>query len=157
MEKLRVQQDPKLNHMSEPVWYHTRGSKIGVEKFDDRNKLLVLSGSAACVRITRCARTVDEGWYVDWEVRYSQQEKAGGRIVLSSPELSAAFGLTAETGEWSGWLIQRFGADSAKHGRYIRWEKFLNIPSPGTGRDGDPNISIYLREEIQHAIQQLLA
>jgi len=32
----------------------------------------------------------------------------------------------------------------------------LNIPCPGTGHDGDPNVSVYIEESIQRAIEQLL-
>jgi len=128
-----------------------------VEEFDSGNHLLVIAGSAARVRITRRATTVDEGWFVDWEVVQTQQEKVNGRVIFTSDDLRAAFGLSEESGRFGDWLIKRFGADSAAQGRYIRWKNFLNIPCPGTGHDGDPNVSIHFDEEIQDAVRQLLA
>jgi hypothetical protein len=112
-----------------------------VESFDKRNQCLVIAGSAARVRITRRAFTVDEGWNVEWEVVQSQQTKVIGCTHFNTHELRAAFGLSEETGEFGDWLIERFGAESAQQGKYIRWKDFLNIPCPGTGHDGDPNIS----------------
>ena len=127
-----------------------------VENFNKACDLLVIAGSAASVRITRRATTVDEGWFVDWEVVQSQQEKANGRIILTSDDLRAAFGLSQESGLFGDWLIERFGADSASQGKFIRWRNFLNIPCPGTGHDGDPNVSIHFDEDIQSAVRELL-
>ena len=127
-----------------------------VEEFSKGNYFLVIAGSAARVRITRRAATVDEGWFVDWEVVQSQQAKVNGRVVLTSDELRAAFGLSDDSGTFGDWLIERFGADSASQGKYIRWKNFLNIPCPGTGHNGDPNVSIHFDEEIQNAVRQLL-
>lgn len=43
-----------------------------------------------------------------------------------------------------------------KQGAFIRYGNFLNIPSPGTGHDGDPNISILIDGPIRRAVRQLL-
>jgi hypothetical protein len=58
-----------------------------------------------------------------------------------------------ESGEW---LLDRYGGDSAAQGFYIRWRNCLNIPCPGTGHDGDPNISVTLSDDIKEAVRQLL-
>lgn len=128
-----------------------------VEEFSGDNHLLVIAGSAASVRVTRRATTVDEGWFVEWEVVQSQQAKVNGRVVFTSDDLRAAFGLSQESGEFGDWLIERFGADSASQGKFIRWKNFLNIPCPGTGHDGDPNVSIHIDEEIRETVRRLLA
>ncbi len=138
-----------------PIWHHHHSSKMKVRRFDQNWRILVIAGSAASVRITRVATTVDEGWYVDWEVVHSQQCKANGRVIFTSDELQAAFGLSDNSGTYGDWLISRFGAESAEQGKYIRWKDFLNIPCPGTGHDGDPNVSIEINEEIKRAVQQL--
>lgn len=146
----------RVLEISMPVWCHHHGSKMRIENFSKGNHLLVIAGSAARVRITRRATTVDEGWFVDWEIIWSQQEKINGRVIFKSDDLRAAFGLTEDSGKYGGWLIKQFGADSAEQGKYIREGNFLNIPCPGSGHDGDPNISIHIDEEIQNAIGQLL-
>lgn len=139
-----------------PNWCHHHGSKMRVEEFSKGNYLLVIAGSAASVRITRRAKTVDEEWFVEWEVVQSQQAKVNGRAFFASDDLRAAFGLSQESGEFGDWLIEQFGADSASQGKFIRWKNFLNIPCPGTGHDGDPNVSIHIDDDVQNAIRQLL-
>lgn len=149
--------DPETNMWGNPTWYHHHGSKMRVEEFSKGNRLLVIAGSAASVRITRRASTVDEGWFVEWEVVQSQQVKVNGRVFFTSDDLRAAFGLSQGSGRFGNWLIEQFGADSASQGKYIRWRNYLNIPCPGTGHDGDPNVSIYIdNDEILDAVRQLL-
>lgn len=148
--------DPEIR-MCFPIWFHHHGYKMCVEKLLSKgNHLLIIAGSAAGVKITRRATTVDEGWFIEWEVVQSQQSKVNGRVVFTADDLRAAFGLSQESGEFGDWLIERFGADSASQGKFIRWKNFLNIPCPGTGHDGDPNVSIHIDEEVQNAIRRLL-
>lgn len=140
-----------------PIWWHHHGFKMGVVQFSKRQRFLVIGRNAASVKITPAALTVDEGWWVEWEVVQSQQEKVNGRTVFTSDELRAAFGLSQESGVLSDWLIERFGADCASQKKFIRWQEYLNIPCPGTGHDGDPNVSISIdNKEIQNAIRELL-
>jgi len=155
MKKVVQRRKPEI-HLYFPIWCHHHGSKMHVEKFSKGNHLLVIAGSAASVRITRKATTVDEGWFVDWEVIHSQQTKVNGRAFFTSDDLRAAFGLSQESGKFGDWLIERFGADSASQGKFIRWKNFLNIPCPGTGHDGDSNVSIHFDGETQNAVRQLL-
>jgi hypothetical protein len=131
-----------------------------VEQLDKQNHILVISGSAAKVTIRKVSSVYQDtkGWFVDWEIVQCQPYEEGvrGRSQFNDEDIVVAFGLSEGSGRFGDWLIERFGADSAEQGKYIRWENFLNIPCPGTGHDGDPNISIYLDEEIQDAVRQLL-
>jgi hypothetical protein len=143
-----------------PIWHHPHGSKMRVEKLDKKNRVLVISGSAAKVTIRKASSIIPnaKGWLVDWEVVQCQAYGEGvrGRSCFKDNDIAAAFGLSDSSGRFGGWLIEQFGADVANQGKYIRWKKFLNIPCPGTGHDGDPNVSIQLNEEIQHNVLQLL-
>jgi hypothetical protein len=144
---------PKMRY-GHPEWCHNHCNKMAIEKLDLGNKCLIIAGSAASVRITRVATTVDEGWFVDWEVVQSQREKAGGRVIFSTSDLRVAFGLLTERPRHE-FLEQQYGAQCAVQGTYIRWGNYLNIPCPGTGHDGDPNVSIELSEEIKDAVCRL--
>ena len=155
MKKPAQPRDPEIRWYF-PIWCHHHGSKMCVKKFSKENHLLVIAASAASVRITRRSSTADGWWFVEWEVVHSQQEKVNGCVIFGSDELRAAFGLSGDSGRFGDWLIERFGAESAEQRMYIRWKNFLNIPCPGTGHDGDPNVSIHLNEEIQNAVRQLL-
>jgi hypothetical protein len=139
-----------------PNWYHHQGRNMQIKKCSIENSLLIIAGSAAELKLTRKTGTNNHAWYVDWEVRYSEQEKTQGRIIMSTDELRAAFGLENVTQETSQWLVHTYKASCAGQGKFIRTESFLNIPGPGTGHDGDPNISIELDEQIIDAITKLV-
>ena len=82
---------------------------------------------------------------------------AKGRAWFSEEDLKSAFGFSDKSGEYGYWLIERYGADVASQGKYIRWRDHLNIPCPGIGNDGDPNVSIYLDDDIKNAVRELLS
>jgi len=151
--------DPEIR-LYFPVWYHHHGSKMRVSHFNPQNHTLVIDGSAANLTINRAKQSYrkKEGWFIEWKVSQAKPSQEGtvGRVWFSDKDLAAAFGIIDETDKYSAWLIQRYGGDCATQGKYIRWKNFLNIPCPGTGHDGDPNVSIDLDDEIQNAVKQLL-
>ncbi len=159
--KTTVQRRDPETRLGFPIWYHHHGGKMSIELFDQKNKVLIIGGNAAKIILQKASPMFPnmKGWFVDWLVIYFKpcHEKACGRSRFNKETLAAAFGLSESSGENSDWLIKRFGADSAEQGKYIRWENFLNIPCPGTGNDGDPNVSIYLNDEIRNAVRRLLA
>lgn len=114
-------------------------------------------------------------WLVDWELlhRLHNQERARGRVCFSNEDLQIAFAsgkpadLSGDLSEiaiaadglyvrMTAYLRKTYGAEFADQGKYIRLGSFLNIPCPGSGRDGDPNISIFLYEELSEAVRKLL-
>lgn len=154
-----VRRDPEIRgHF--PVWCHHHGFKMAVELLDLDNCTLIISGSAAKVVIKKSSLEFPDsgGWLVNWEVIQSKPRGAGsrGRTLFTDKQLMAAFGLTQYPGEFGDWIIEQYGADSAEQGKYIRWREFLNIPCPGTGHDGDPNVSINIDEDMIAAVQKLL-
>ena len=159
MQTAVQRRDPEIRWYF-PIWCHHHGSKMCVEQFDRQNQVLVISGSAAKVIIRKASSVYPgaKGWFVDWEVVQCKlyEEGVHGRSRFNDEDIKAAFGLSESSGKFGEWLIKQFGADSAEQGKYIRWKNFLNIPCPGTGHDGDPNVSIHLDEEIQNAVRQLL-
>lgn len=145
-----------------PPWWHHHGIKMNVALLLADARLLSIGAPAANVRITRVAAKSDEGWYLDWEVRYSQREEVRGRVVMGSEELKAAFRLPGvmladDREQYGRWLVDRYGAEFGEQGKFIRTGPYLNVPCPGTGRDGDPNVSIYVDEAITEAVRQILA
>ena len=95
-----------------------------------------------------------------WTVRHAGglvDPHTGGLAELSSINLRKAFRLDDTMDDkLSLWLIERYGGTVAAQGEFIRWGKYLNIPGPGTGHDGDANISIFVSDEIRDAVAQLL-
>jgi len=145
-----------------PVWWHENGYRLRVKELNVDTKVLVLSATAAKLTISPHVLTENKGWDVDWEIvqSYPRQEKANGRVFFFEQQLRAAFYLSDDLdkgdAEVSQWLLDRYGGDLAVQGSFIRFKNFLNIPCPGTGHDGDPNISIEITEEIKEAVRQLL-
>jgi len=140
----REKRDPELKpSFGCPVWWHNHGDKMRVEKLKEDTLSLTITGSAV------------KNWLVVWKIRHGLAEVEGS-VVLKFEKLLAAFGLSEEFREYSGWLVEQFGCDSACQGGFIRWKNFLNIPCPGTGNDGDPNVSIFISREIKDAVRKLL-
>jgi len=154
----REKRDPELKpSFGCPVWWHNHGDKMKIDGFEKDTPLsLSITGSAAQVKIFPFGndRPV-KNWLVVWKIRHGLAEVEGS-VVLKFEKLLAAFGLSEEFREYSGWLVEQFGCDSACQGGFIRWKNFLNIPCPGTGNDGDPNVSIFISREIKDAVRKLL-
>jgi len=124
-----------------------------VDRIDKKARILIISSDVVRVEITRRPH---EGCYIAWEIWHNPHERVAGNVILMPHEMRAAFGLSDKPGKYGGELIRRYGADSAERGKYIRRGSSLNIPCPGTGDDGDPNVSIFLSDEIRDAVRKFL-
>jgi hypothetical protein len=143
-----------------PVWYHHHGRKMKVVEFNEKERRLVIEGGAKItIRPGTEVQEGGDGWVVDWEViqHVAYDEAVRGRRQFDNEQLAAAFGLSEKSGYFGQWMIDQYGAHSAEQGLYIRWKRFLNIPCPGTGHDGDPNVSIDIDDEMRDAVRKLLA
>ena len=153
-------QEPSLDG-GKPDWFHDHGRKMTVTVLDLDSARLVISSNAAKLTIGPADISGDGTgpWLVVYEVKQSvaYDEVVRGRRIFDDDELAAAFGLMPMAEMGSLWLIRRYGGEAAVQGQFIRWRKFLNLPCPGTGHDGDPNISIHLKDEITVAVRRLLS
>lgn len=146
---------PELNVWGNPEWFHHHGRKMRLTDIDLVGKSLFIEGSAASIKINQGPSS--DKWMVRWTVILSQTERVSGSIIFKTNVLLSAFGLSNDSIYGGDWLLKRYGGACAEQHYYIRWYDCLNIPCPGTGHDGDPNISILLNEEIKEAIKKLLA
>jgi len=137
-----------------PNWWHHHGIKMCV-KYKD-SKAITVAATAASLHIWLAHPKTGRPWMVEWKVIQSQTEKTEGTVRFSTEELRGAFGISATIPEpTSQWLFHRYDCECGRQGKYIRLRDFLNIPCPGTGHDGDPNISLELTDEIREAVRQL--
>jgi hypothetical protein len=136
-----------------PIWFHHHGSKMELVAHDE-NTINIRSNAASLI-IRR--PLVGLNWLVEWNIDHDLGVFAKGSIWMTGSELASAFGLSTVMGKFGEWLIERFGGTTAAQGRFIRYNEFLNIPGPGTGHDGDPNISIILNDDIRGAIRHILS
>ena len=160
-EGARIQpRAPELRMGYLPVWCHHHCHKMRLTEHDVVNRRLVIAGSAATLTIEPPSGPLMNTWTVTWKVTWKIRHSWGevqGCIWFKKEELMTAFGIIDGPCRFGQWIIDQYGADAAEQGQYIRWREFLNIPCPGTGHDGDPNISIELDTKIHDAVRRLLA
>ncbi|MDD5528179.1 MAG: hypothetical protein PHO56_04405 [Patescibacteria group bacterium] len=145
---------PEFGMMGNPIWFHHHGSKMRLTLFHREGEHIAIDGSATHLRISMGLKYYE----VTWSIKHSPDEYARGRTLMDKKTLANAFGLANDTPNcYSHWLIERYGGDNAEQFKFIRYRNYLNIPCPGTGNDGDPNISIELDDEIKQAVTKLLS
>lgn len=155
-----MMQHPLDFFLGKPWWFHHHGLKMRLHSLDLTKQHILIKGSAAEVTIQ--IGTPYEGvrrWNVTWQVRHAIDCFASGMTTWTDDEFAAAFGVNqVAVTQLLGhqWLLELYGADDAAQRSFIRWKNNLNIPCPGTGHDGDPNVSVYLDEEMKSAARQLL-
>lgn len=140
-----------------PDWWHMRGSKVRLTSSEPR-RLVVANAAVASVEVSPVLGEYGN-WLVDWKVSHSPRTFVHGVTDMTDIDLAAAFGLIDRYVGMRGHgreLLHRNGGSSAEHHKFIRFEDYLNIPGPGTGNDGDPNVSVLLDDEIKAAARTLL-
>lgn len=157
-----MKKKPKFEHGC-PVWWNQNAKNVGVSSYvpNGSNLNLNIDGNTH-VSIER-KQGIPGTFYFDvtWETKSMIDSHSDyqihGKIFLTKSEFEGAFGLIDDYQDKdSRWLTQRYGADSVSQGKFIRYQSFLNIPSPGTGKLGDPNASILITEEIRsHAVNMV--
>jgi len=143
--------------MTGPIWWHHHGCKMKIVAQGPCNDLLLLQGSAAELLIQKH----QADWLLIWKIIHGPRTAVSGTVIFPNKELVAAFSspphqLYYDTPSHSQWLLTRYGGDAAYQGLFIHFKDCLNIPGPGTGNDGDPNISVALDEKITKAISDLV-
>ncbi len=148
-----------------PSWWSDKGVNMRVDgAILERGKPMLVNvavGSAAKVFICQCdSRRGD--FDVQYHINHCDGSHSGGSIVMSRADLSRAFGLvngfgTGFSHSGKGLLEKGYELDAAAQGKYVRLGDYLNIPHPGTGLVGDPNVSVQLTAEMKSIVQTLLA
>lgn len=146
---------PESGMFNQPSWWHHHGSKMALVRFDKDFHSMLISASTADLKIIKRLQ-IEESWQVDWRIQLSAESKVEGRVIFTTMDLQAAFGLIDYTSRFGTSILGEYGGDSAYQGKYIRWGNFLNIPCPGTGHDGDPNISILINEAMKKAVRSMV-
>ena len=138
-----------------PAWFHNHGTKIKLVKCDIPAGIVRMKSSAVEVEIRRYP--AHSGLFIEWDIIHSPTDCVSGTVRMAKTELASAFGLTDEMGRFGDQLINSYGGTVATKGKFIRYDEYLNIPCPGTGHDGDPNVSIMLDDRIKNAVHSLLS
>lgn len=152
-------------------WWNAKGWKMS-PKLSLANKILVIENrNIARLTIKKVPLAVrkdsgilpQEEWLVQWYIlheyraaRLDLDDNIRGQVVMSERGLRTAFRVEGLEPESQDGFANFYGADVAIQGWFIRQESYLNIPHPGTPLQGDPNISIYVSDEIRDAVVRLL-
>jgi hypothetical protein len=143
-----------------PIWFNEHGINMHVIDLKVDGRRVVIGTKAAKLEISLYPNpVVPTGWLVEWEVKFSQSEHVNGRFITSSDRIRRMFGIDGiqdRRGVPPKWMVERYGIHDGVQGVFGRWNDFLNVPCPGTGHDGDPNISIQITKDMKVAIQVIL-
>ena len=155
MENVLEAKQPKLIQEGFPDWHHHHSRKMKLVCESIASSFVVIQGSAAELVISRLP---SGNFMLKWLILHSGSEHVRGQVIFSSSDLASAFRLhslclTEESGQL---LVNRFGGEVAKQMCYIRWKQYLNIPGPGTGHDGDPNLSVRIDDQMTEAVRKLI-
>lgn len=149
--------EPKSQGFDIPEWWHLNGNKMEVaEKNEDS---ITIKSSSAELHITK--RGIDS-FNVRWKTNHLI-ECVEGNLIMTSKDVYIAFGLSDNQmltykycDELDTKFLQRFGGTVGRRAHFLRYKNYLNIPCPGTSYDGDPNISIFISDEIKKEVEELL-
>ncbi len=153
-----------------PTWWHEGGAKlqrtdkpiITPDKFTPSYGMSFES-PAACLSVHTSLGSGSD-WRINWIVKTYQGHvgyeapRVKGSRDFSDLEVAEAFGLTNDFSsleDSDAELVARYNATIARTGRFIRAGNYLNVPGPGTGLDGDANLSFYLTAGVKNTVREL--
>lgn len=160
MEKGAHWSQPVLTHgYDHPIWFCRDGLEMQLDSSYTEGILIFGERSQLVIRTRNTDGTSICFWDLSWQIQENDQCYTKGTRVFSKRDIEAAFGLIDYVQETPDchWIIRQYGGNSAAAGKFLRWKEFLNIPGPGTGRSGDPNLSIKINSVMQEGIRQLLS
>jgi hypothetical protein len=135
-----------------PTWFHRHGYKLAIEHYDPEKLELTLASTAARLTITPHGR---RQFLVRWRIVNSKNESAEGVIVFTQDHLKAAFMVPVTLPADHVTFLANYDATHGVPGYFVRRGQFLNIPCPGTARDGDPNLSVFLSDDMVEAAKAI--
>lgn len=141
----------RVSHL--PTWWSPKGDKMQVTSRDIKKGTLEISnGNVAKLRIRSLT---GQKWRVSWTI-HQVSGQVFGYFHADRQMLEVAFLVTIIVPEKMQ-NESRFEGQAFVQGSFIRCGRWLNIPHPGTGSQGDPNISIFVSNEMRDAVEDYLS
>ena len=145
-----------MNISIPPSWFNPHGLKMSLGDYPiyqvtHENEVVVGSNAA---RLQIRPSLANGKYEVLWLIDHGPEDLVQGQVQLTKDELEEAFGLCANPSRNA--FAEHINADVGIQGHYVRKERWLTIPTPGPGFDGDPNISVFVTVDIQDAVRKLL-
>lgn len=122
-----------------PSWWHPAGTKVRIVKVSYPLSIF-LKSALASLTILKAIGVPGNYWYLDWDITGSTNA-VKGRVVVTGEQLLTLFKRKGSA------VIQGVG---------VREKSCLNVPCPGTGNDGDPNISILVSARAEQVIRRFV-
>lgn len=136
-----------------PHWWHGRGKTV-YDAGNRRDRSIVTLTSKSCH--LKIQRTGENEWIVSVYMHYPGKNRTTHERYFNAVELATAFDTPRDLSVGNGLYAFRRRANFGVEGLFIRRGNFLNIPCPGSGVDGDPNMSIRLTAHIREKIGRFL-
>lgn len=137
-----------------PNWWHSYGRLVS-RTLERQESELTFSSGAAHIKIGRSS-TPRNMFEVRWIIFTKGQGRVDGFRVFNKKEMVSAFNIAGECGTSDTEFAGRYDADVGIPGYFIRKDDYLNIPCPGTGIGGDPNISIKITQVMRDQITKFI-
>lgn len=147
---------PRSDDDPRPYWWNPKTTKMLLGIWTVGLVSLTTPRQRARLLVQKMPKNI---YLVEWRLCHTinaREIEDNGRRYFTPEQLAAAFRLNNLTGDNGDHLLQQYGGHSAEAGLYIRYDDYLNIPGPGTGQDGDPNLSILIRGTFRNSIEKLL-
>lgn len=148
-----------------PAWWNPRGQDMvtsisGTLLTGEKADLAFRSAEsvAASVRISQVFKR--DKYTLSWRLSHKgglDPAFTAGAIETNSLELRRMFCMDDGIEKADRWIAKRYGATTAVQGKFLRLEHYLNISGPGTGKDGDANVSMFVSDGILKSVRDLLA
>jgi len=135
-----------------PEWWNASGGANYVSSTTVMPGEITITTGSCHLKVTRAGRV---RWLM-FGKGGRQRNGVQGIRTFKKEELLTALDKTDHKGLTDEIYAKRFSAELALPGLFIRSGNFLNIPGPGTGYDGDANISIYLNEALRASLTRFL-
>lgn len=145
---------PELKMGNMPIWFHHHGTKLELIYYDEN--IVIIKSNATRLSISKKITKKDVLWNINYSISHGDSCLTSNSLIMTSESLARAFGLDDNFEESGSSILKEFGGTNGLQGKYIRYKEYLNLPGPGTGHDGDPNLSIKIDDKIKTAIVQLL-
>jgi hypothetical protein len=151
-----------MNVPMPPKWFNAHGFKMALQQdklplvLSLDHKILMIGSKTASLQIDRNLRGIYRVyWHISFCTGIINTHYVEGQIEIDQATIKDAFAVsTSDTHATT--FAKEHDADIAIPGSYIRKGQFLNVPMPGTGSDGDPNISVFVSDEIKAAVRELI-
>lgn len=142
-----------------PQWWNYGGREMRVDAEASNDRMIVLRGEKAWVKILFLEKEATPFCFrIEWELTH-WSGTTSGNVKMMAESLMVAFALAPRKPypPMNPTLDLMCKADAGEFGCFVRKDRWLNIPNPGTGHHCDPNLSVFVTDEVQEAVQKILS